>query len=820
MTFGYNYLIYALANIKNCSFRAHSSGEALEEHEASAYIKSFQNILNLDVIQIKSKLDLFSVQFSEDDSPEKLRNLLKKSLLEEILKAEIEDRQFYEVCLNETIVSLAFAASGRKPEYSCCLIGCKFQTERHRDYIIHIRRHHPNIKKITCNFRKQCLRIFTGMDQLVAHLRRDHSNRIDQNVPVNVAGSEINIPCKCNRLACGGINFPNLKQLMTHYNSFHGNEERDCIFIDCQSAFHASTPQSAINHFRIKHKATGKLKLKARHLLAQDTEISIENLPQDDIVSDEDSEINVGFVDEVYEEAELDSIDNIDEHEGSDNEEESEEFYLQYYSDFLNRLAHFKFIPQSTIQEISEEYILNTKRSLARREKALRKSLKKIKDLSQTEVEKIVKEVIENDAFLNAQLKLNTEYKRSKYIQENPNYVGPIEVLLNKAEVQQGVRKDVFHYVPVIDSFKTLIQDPSFNKMVAMKRTVNDDKIRDIKDGSVFKTNEYFQSNPEAYAAIVYSDGVEMKNPLGAARGTYKIVQVFYTICEIEKPQRSRIDRLQLLMVFREKLLKKYSLKTIYRMFINDLKKLEDGVVIQFPMTRRVKLGIACYSADNLEASIVGGFSACFSSKDVCRVCHIEHKDLDTCIHDLPGKVYSLWSEEEYDRIIQTSIQDDMDEDDNDETVEIDSENLFTEFITETDEEDDSDVEGNDSSGDDDGAGQVGRNTAAVNTRGLKAECPLNVLSSFHCTKGFPQDILHDVFEGVIPEDLLGIIRILAHNGQFSIADYNCALVRLGFSSYETADKPLPVPASSTVKKLRGKGRFQQQKVQVRHFFF
>ena len=68
-----------------------------------------------------------------------------------------------------------------------------------------------------------------------------------------------------------------------------------------------------------------------------------------------------------------------------------------------------------------------------------------------------------------------------------------------------------------------------------------------------------------------------------------------------------------------------------------------------------------------------------------------------------------------------------------------------------------------------------------------------------------PLDILHDVFEGIIPQDLLGIIRILANNGQFSITDYNSALHRLGFLSYESNDKPCPVPTSPKVKHLKGK---------------
>ena len=78
-------------------------------------------------------------------------------------------------------------------------------------------------------------------------------------------------------------------------------------------------------------------------------------------------------------------------------------------------------------------------------------------------------------------------------------------------------------------------------------------------------------------------------------------MQVFFTLCEVEKAQRSQIDRLTLCMVFREKLLKKYSLNTIYKSLVDDLKVLETGIQIYFPIPRTVKCGVLCYAADNLE---------------------------------------------------------------------------------------------------------------------------------------------------------------------------------------------------------------------------
>jgi hypothetical protein len=84
-----------------------------------------------------------------------------------------------------------------------------------------------------------------------------------------------------------------------------------------------------------------------------------------------------------------------------------------------------------------------------------------------------------------------------------------------------------------------------------------------------------------------------------------------------------------------------------FKPLVEDLKKLEAGVQIG---GKTVKMGVICYSADNLEASIVGGFSQCYSSNDVCRICHQQHKDLQQ-ISGCP-KV-ARWTREEYDAAVE-----------------------------------------------------------------------------------------------------------------------------------------------------------------------
>ena len=61
------------------------------------------------------------------------------------------------------------------------------------------------------------------------------------------------------------------------------------------------------------------------------------------------------------------------------------------------------------------------------------------------------------------------------------------------------------------------------------------------------------------------------------------------------------------------------------------------------------------------------------------------------------------------------------------------------------------------------------------------------------------------MFLGVLSQDLLGVIRILILKKWFSIDEYNHSLKSLKYKYNEASDKPLEVPSSYKVKKLKGK---------------
>ena len=158
----------------------------------------FHSVVHLDLHEVKHYLQNFNLEFLEVEDYETLCNKLKKYLLREILKSSEINREYYESCLASVNVSLNIR-SASVIGYPCELLGCRFFGKRHKDYVGHLKRCHPTLDSVMCNFKKSCKRKFTSIENLFLHLREEHvvDKRNDQ--PLKMVSPDVaNIPCKCD----------------------------------------------------------------------------------------------------------------------------------------------------------------------------------------------------------------------------------------------------------------------------------------------------------------------------------------------------------------------------------------------------------------------------------------------------------------------------------------------------------------------------------------------------------------------------------------------------------------------------------------------
>ena len=139
----------------------------------------------------------------------------------------------------------------------------------------------------------------------------------------------------------------------------------------------------------------------------------------------------------------------------------------------------------------------------------------------------------------------------------------------------------------------------------------------------------------------------------------------------------------------------------------------------------------------------------------MCRFCHCQYTDLQSNIHQCQtNEGLALWTVEEYDMVVN-SFSPEQNPDHCDQLVGRD--NIFNEYEEPSGEsEDDSDANSHYSTSDEVDDDRDGN----INQR-LKSKCVFNQLEAFHCVTSMPPDCLHNLFEGVVAQDLLAIIRIL-----------------------------------------------------------
>jgi hypothetical protein len=77
------------------------------------------------------------------------------------------------------------------------------------------------------------------------------------------------------------------------------------------------------------------------------------------------------------------------------------------------------------------------------------------------------------------------------------------------------------------------MSDPDFDNL--FQEPTADGYLYDLKDRSAWKTNQYFIDNPEALTGQLYSDAVELDNPLRASKGTHKALNVYFSLMDIPK---------------------------------------------------------------------------------------------------------------------------------------------------------------------------------------------------------------------------------------------------------------------------------------------
>ncbi|XP_036952445.1 uncharacterized protein LOC119018692 isoform X1 [Acanthopagrus latus] len=331
---------------------------------------------------------------------------------------------------------------------------------------------------------------------------------------------------------------------------------------------------------------------------------------------------------------------------------------------------------------------------------------------------------------------LSTDYRRNRYFKEHFSIIEPTELLYDRTS------KKAFVYVSVNEVIELLLNRGEFLEKLVFSEESTPGIYKTFQDGSYFQQN--FGENELHIALGLYIDDFELCNPLGTSKKIHKITAVYWVILNLPSKFRSTLHSIHLALLGKTCDVKQFGFEKFFNPLVKDLKSLEQTGVFVQTLDNYVKGSVFCVCADNLGAHGLAGFQESFNVKNFCRFCLTNRGEIaTTAISD-----FQLRYREQHDTFLLQLCQE---------------------------------------------------NVPHVN--GVKSECVLSKhLSNFHPVTGFPPDILHDFFEGVIPVELSLCLKELILKGFFSLERLNSLINSFPYKYSDRLNKPKAISKANFEK--------------------
>lgn len=315
-------------------------------------------------------------------------------------------------------------------------------------------------------------------------------------------------------------------------------------------------------------------------------------------------------------------------------------------------------------------------------------------EVNDSVLQEISNAIVQTNPLLLTTLKkgsLSTDHRRNIYFKEPFSVVEPTEYLYNTAQ------KNSFVYISVTKTLETLLSRADFVDQIVFNQEAL--HIKSFQDGKYYKDKKLLGQQNLCISLALYIDDFEVCNPLGTSRKLHKITAVYWVVLNLPSRFRSNLSSIQLALLGKSVDVKHYGYEKFFEPLIKDIRHLEQERIFVKVVGQFVKGTVYCVSADNLGALGLAVFSEGFTVDKFCRFCLISRDQIATPeVNDFQFRC-------------------------------VDQHNAFLEELRQTD------------------------NLQSVN--GVKKECVLGKhLLFFHPITGFPPDVLHDLFEGVIPLEL------------------------------------------------------------------
>lgn len=335
---------------------------------------------------------------------------------------------------------------------------------------------------------------------------------------------------------------------------------------------------------------------------------------------------------------------------------------------------------------------------------------------------------------------LSTDYRRNLYFKHNFPFIEPVEYLYKQN------CKNTFIYIPIASVLKTLLMRSDFVSTLVFHQEHVPGVYRSFQDSCYFRQNSLCTKKDKEITLALYIDEFEVCNPLGTSRKIHKIVGVYWIVLNLPAQFRAGLTSIQLAALGKSVDVRKFGYEKFLEPLIKDLKLIEQQGI---DASENFGVKLFCVCADNLGAHSLAGFQESFTVDKFCRFCLVSHSQIAI----VKASEFQLRTVEQHNRFLE----------------------------------------------------ELNQNQAIKSVNGVKRECVLSKhLTFFHPVTGFPPDILHDFFEGVIPVELALCLRNFISKGFFTLDRLNHRIVSFPYKYSDKVNKPKVIPKTALSKGVIG----------------
>ena len=259
-----------------------------------------------------------------------------------------------------------------------------------------------------------------------------------------------------------------------------------------------------------------------------------------------------------------------------------------------------------------------------------------------------------------------------------------------------------------------------------------------------------FSTDPFALQIIGYYDELEVVNPIGSYVKKHKLGCMFFFLGNVRPQFRSTFKAIHLVAVAKYNDIVKHGIDTFLAPFVEDLKILYcNGITVSIGGVNRTFYGtLLVFLADTLAAHAIGGFKGSMSfALRICRSCMITTPQLKTCWLESNCTLRTTESHFEQSCHLTGPLHD----------------HYSTNY-------------------------------------GITRLSKLEEVPGYSVIDGLPHDIMHDLFEGVVPYELKLLLCHCVHANYFTIQELNKRIEVYDFHSNNPILIDPKVVSTPTVK--------------------